>query len=384
MTHRLGLATRAIHGDPAARPDWTPVAPPIVQSSTFSNPIGSTAQVLYTRYGNNPNQVAIAKRLALLEGAESAIFVSSGMGATALAHLAVLRTGDHLLSSEWIYGGVHRLFTQEFGRFGIDVSFINPQESRTWKKALRKTTRAIFLETPTNPLLRVVDIEPFAALCKAEGIALIVDSTFASPINFRPLEHGADVVIHSATKYLNGHNDVIAGAVVGTESVIEEVRRLMQVWGQALDPMAAWLVDRGMKTLAARVARQNATGVAVAAWCAEQPAFSAVHHPSLTSHPDHEDAKRLFNGYGGMLGVELKGGPAAAGRFLRALTIATHAPSLGGVETLVSEPRLTSHASLTPEQRAEAGIPDGFLRFSLGLEDADDLIADFARALAQL
>jgi cystathionine beta-lyase/cystathionine gamma-synthase len=383
VTGRLGLSTRAIHGDPAVRPDWTPVAPPIYQSSTFTNPVGSTAQVLYTRYGNNPNQVAIAKRLALLEGAEAAIFVASGMGAAALAHLAVLRPGDHLLSSEWIYGGVHRLFSQEFGRLGIEVSFVNPQESRTWKRALRKTTRAIFVETPTNPLLRVVDIEPFATLCKAEGLALIVDSTFATPMNFRPLEHGADVVIHSATKYLNGHSDVIAGAVAGTESVIEEVRRLMQVWGQALDPMAAWLIDRGMKTLAVRVARQNATGTAVAEWCAGQAAFSAVHHPSLPSHPDHETARRLLNGYGGMLGVELKGGAAAADRFLRALTIATHAPSLGGVETLVSEPRLTSHASLTPLQRAEAGIPDGFLRFSLGLEDADDLIADFARALAQ-
>jgi cystathionine beta-lyase/cystathionine gamma-synthase len=383
VTRRLGLSTRAIHGDPAQSPDWTPVAPPIYQSSTFTNPIGSTAEVLYTRYGNNPNQVAIAKRLALLEGADAAIFVASGMGAAALAHLAVLRPGDHLLASEWIYGGVHRLFTQEFGRLGIEVSFVNPQESRTWKRALRKTTRAIFIETPTNPLMRVVDIEPFATLCKAEGLALIVDSTFATPMNFRPLEHGADVVIHSATKYLNGHSDVIAGAVVGTESVIEEVRRLMQVWGQALDPMAAWLIDRGMKTLGVRVARQNATGTAVAEWCAGQTAFSAVHHPSLPSHPDHDTARRLLNGYGGMLGVELKGGAAAADRFLRALTIAAHAPSLGGVETLVSEPRFTSHASLTPAQRAEAGIPDGFLRFSLGLEDADDLIADFARALAQ-
>ena len=384
MTRRLGLSTRAIHGDPAVRPDWTAVAPPLYQSSTFTNPIGSSAQVLYTRYGNNPNQVAIAKRLALLEGAEAAIFVASGMGAAALAHLAVLRPGDHLVSSQWIYGGVHRLFTQEFGRLGIEVSFVNPQETRTWKRALRKTTRAMFVETPTNPLMRVVDIEPFATLCKAEGVALIVDSTFATPMNFRPLEHGADVVIHSATKYLNGHADVIAGAVVGTESVIEEVRRLMQVWGQALDPMAAWLIDRGMKTLAVRVARHNATGTAVAEWCAGQPAFSAVHHPSLPSHPDHETARRLLNGYGGMLGVELKGGAPAADRFLRALTIAMHAPSLGGVETLVSEPRLTSHASLTPAQRAEAGIPDGFLRFSLGLEDADDLIADFARALGEL
>ena len=384
MKRRHGLSTRAVHGDPAARPDWAPVAAPLYQSSTFTNPIGSTAEVRYTRYGNNPNQLTIAKRLALLEGAEAAIFVASGMGAVALAHLAVLRPGDHLLSSEWIYGGVHRLFAQEFVRFGIEVTFVNPLESRTWKRALRKTTRAVFVETPTNPLLRVVDLEPLKILGQSEGLAVIVDATFATPINFRPLEHGADVVIHSATKYLNGHSDVIAGAVAGTESVIEEVRKLMQVWGQALDPMAGWLIERGMKTLAVRVERHNTTGLAVAQWCSQQPAFSAVHYPGLPSHPDHATAKRLLSGYGGMLGVELKGGARAAERFLRSLTIAAHAPSLGGVETLVSEPRLTSHASLTPAERAQAGIPDGFLRFSLGLEDADDLIADFAQALAQL
>jgi len=205
VKRRHGLSTRAVHGDPAARPDWAPVAAPLYQSSTFTNPIGSTAEVRYTRYGNNPNQLTIAKRLALLEGAEAAIFVASGMGAVALAHLAVLRPGDHLLSSEWIYGGVHRLFAQEFVRFGIEVTFVNPLESRTWKRALRKTTRAIFVETPTNPLLRVVDLEPLKILGQSEGLAIIVDATFATPINFRPLEHGADVVIHSATKYLNGH-----------------------------------------------------------------------------------------------------------------------------------------------------------------------------------
>src|SRR5690242_11934637 len=198
---RLGLSTSAIHGAPEPRPDWSPVTTPIFQSSTFTNPIGSSQEVLYTRYGNNPNQVAIAKRLALLEGAEAALFCGSGMGASALAHLAVLRPGDHLLSSEWIYGGVHKLFTEEFGRFGIDVTFVNPVKSRAWKTALKKTTRALFLETPTNPLLRVIDLEPVAQLCKAEGLALLVDSTFASPANLRPLEHGADIVIHSATKY---------------------------------------------------------------------------------------------------------------------------------------------------------------------------------------
>jgi len=381
---RLGFSTRAIHGDPGARPDWTPVAPPLFQSSTFTNPIGSTGEVLYSRYGNNPNQVSIGKRLALLEGAEASIFLASGMGATALAHLAVLRPGDHLLSSEWIYGGVHRLFSQEFGRLGIDVTFVNPVHSRSWKQAMKKTTRAIFVETPTNPLLRVIDLEPVAQLCKAEGVALLVDSTFASPINLRPLEHGADVVIHSATKYINGHTDVIAGAVAGSESLVEEVRKLMQVWGQAIDPHAAWLIDRGLRTLAIRVERHNATGLRVAEWFAQQQQVGAVHYPGLPGHPDHEIASRILNGFGGMMGIELKGGARAAERFLRALTIAAHAPSLGGVETLVSEPRLTSHASLSAEDRKRAGIPDGFLRFSLGLEDADDLIADFAHALAQL
>jgi cystathionine beta-lyase/cystathionine gamma-synthase len=384
VKRQLGFSTRAVHGDPQGRPDWSPVATPIYQSSTFTNPIGSTAEVLYTRYGNNPNQVAIARRLAALEGAEAALFVASGMGAVALAHLAVLRPGDHLVSSEWIYGGVHRLFAQEFGRLGIDVTFVNPTQSRDWKRAMKKTTRAIFVETPTNPLLRVIDPEPLATLCKTEGLVLLVDSTFATPINFRPLEHGADVVIHSATKYLNGHSDVIAGAVAGAEPVIEEVRKLMQVWGQALDPLAAWLIDRGMRTLAVRVERHNQTGLRVAQWCAAQPAFAAVHYPGLPAHPDHEIVTRVLDGCGGMLGVELKGGARAAERFLRSLKIAAHAPSLGGVETLVSEPRLTSHASLTPEERTRAGIPDGFLRFSLGLEDADDIIADFTQALAQL
>jgi len=380
---RLGLSTRAIHGDPKARADWTAVAPPLYQSATFTNPVGSSAEVLYTRYGNNPNQVDIGKKLALLEGAEAALFLSSGMGATALAHLAVLRPGDHLLASEWIYGGVFRLFREEFGKLGIDVSFVNPTQARAWKRAMRKTTRAVFLETPTNPLMRVIDLEPVATLCKAEGLALIVDATFASPVNFRPLEHGADLVIHSATKYLNGHTDVIAGAVAGTDQVVDEVRRLMQVWGQAIDPFAAWLIDRGMRTLTVRVRRQNEIGLAVAEWCAKQDGISKVHYPGLPSHPDHELAKRMLEGFGGMLGIELRGGVRAAERFLKALTIAAHAPSLGGVETLVSEPRLTSHASLTAEQRAQAGIPDGFLRFSLGLEDPDDLIADFAQALAR-
>jgi cystathionine beta-lyase/cystathionine gamma-synthase len=378
---RAGLSTLAIHGDGDARTVAAPVAPPLFQSTTFVAPFGPSDEVLYTRYGNNPNQLRLAERLARLEGAEAALFAASGMGATALAHLAILAPGDHLVSSDWIYGGTRRLFEQEFARLGIEVSFADPSRPRSWKSRLRETTRAIFLETPTNPLMRVLDLEPIAALCHTEGIALLVDSTFASPINFRPLEHGADVVIHSATKYLNGHSDVIAGAVAGTEEMVEEVRRLMQIYGQALDPHAAWLIERGLRTLAVRLERHNANGAAFAQWASTHPAVAAVHYPGLPSHPDHELAAATLDGFGGMVGLELAGGAAAAERALRRLRVAQHAPSLGGVETLVSEPRRTSHASLTPAQRAEQGIPDGFVRVSLGIEDVDDIIADFTRAL---
>ncbi len=380
---RLGQSSLGIHGTLDRRAERSPVASPIYQSSTFVQPVGSTDEVLYTRYGNNPNQVDIGARLAALEGAERAIFVASGMGATALAHLAVLRPGDHLVSSSWIYGGTHRLFTEEFGRFGIEVTFVDPDAGR-WKSHLRENTRAIFVETPTNPLMRVLDLGPLGKLCTNEGIALIVDSTFATPMNFRPLEHGADLVIHSATKYLNGHSDVIAGAVAGSEAPVEEVRRLMQVWGQALDPHAAWLIERGMKTLAIRMERHNANGLAFASWAAEHSKIAAVHYPGLASHPDHRVARRTLGGFGGMVGLQIKGGARAAERLLRRLRLATHAPSLGGVETLVSEPRLTSHASLTPAQRQAQGIPDGFVRVSVGIEDAVDIIADFEQALAAL
>ena len=379
---RAALSTLAIHGDADAKSVGEPVAAPICQSSTFVAPFGPSDDVLYTRHGNNPNQLRIAERLARLEGAEAAIFVASGMGATALAHLAVLRPGDHLLSADWIYGGTRRLFTEEFRHLGIDTSFVNPDKRREWRTKLRRDTRAIFVESPTNPLMRVLDVEWLALLAKEEGIPLLVDSTFASPMNFRPLEHGADVVIHSGTKYLNGHSDVIAGAVAGGEAFVLEVREKMKVWGQALDPHAAWLIERGLKTLAVRIARHNETGLAVSRWLEEQPKVRRVHYPGLASHTDYELATRVLEGFGGMVGVELAGGGRAVERFLRALRLITHAPSLGGVESLVSEPRYTSHSGLTPDERAAAGIPDGFLRLSLGLEDADDLMADLARGLA--
>jgi cystathionine beta-lyase/cystathionine gamma-synthase len=378
---RAGPSTTAVHGLPRRRSDWAPVAPAIQQSSTFVSPVGSDEDILYSRYGNNPNQLQVARKYALLEGSEDAIFLASGMGATALAHLAVLRPGDHLVSSSWIYGGTRQLFDEELGRFGIEITYVTPDHPRLWRRSVRKRTRAIFVETPTNPLMRVVDLAPVAHVAREFGLALLVDATFASPINFRPLEHGADVAITSATKYLNGHSDVIAGAVAGSTALVEEVNRLMRRWGQSIDPHAAWLVDRGMRTLALRMARHNANGRAVAEWAESHPAIARVHYPGLPSHPDHEHAGAVLDGFGGMVGLELAGGPEAAERMLRRLELVTHAPSLAGVETLVSEPRHTSHKGIAAEERAALGIPDGFLRLSCGIEDADDIIADLSQAL---
>jgi len=381
MTRRHGLSTLSIHGRPHRGADWSPVGTPIFQSATFRNPVGSSEEVLYTRYGNNPNQVEIARKYALIEGADNAIFLASGMAATALAHLAVLRPGDHLISSLWIYGGTRVLFDGEFARHGISVTYVDPDKPREWRKAVTKNTRAIFAEAITNPTMRVLNIPYLAKLASEEGIALLVDSTFASPVNFRPIEHGADIVITSATKYLSGHSDVIAGAVAGSSTLIDEVTRLMRAWGPSIDPHAAWLTERGMKTLPLRVERSNENGMAVAKWAASRSEFAAVHYPGLRDHPEHALATKLFDGYGGMVGLVLQGGASASQKMLRRLKVITHAPSLAGVESLVSEPRLTSHKSFSSAERAALGIPDGFLRLSCGCEDADDLINDLADAL---
>jgi cystathionine beta-lyase/cystathionine gamma-synthase len=375
------LATLAIHGAREAHAHGDAVVEPLVQSVNHLQKPGTGDGLLYTRYGNTPNAARVQKRLAMLEGAEAALLLSSGMAATACALLALLRPGDHLLSSQYIYGGTHRLFLEEFVRMGIDVQLVDPWEPRVWRKNIRKETRAIFLETPVNPTCRVLDLRPISFLTRNSGIALVVDSTFASPVNFRPLEHGADVVIHSATKYLNGHHDVLMGAVLGSEPYIDEVLQKEMLWGQTPDPFACWLLERGLKTLDVRVKRANESAMAIAQWAEKRKEIVQVHYPGLKSHPDHEVAKEVLDGYGGMLALELKGGGKAADRFLKRLRLVTHAPSLGGVDTLVSEPRYTSHAKMTPAERAAIGIPDGFLRFSIGLESVDDLIADLEQAL---
>jgi cystathionine beta-lyase/cystathionine gamma-synthase len=370
-----------VHGGRPRGGAETPVVTPVFQSVNHLQEIGTGEGLRYPRYGNSPNAEIVQRRLAQLDGAESALVLASGMGATACALLALLRPGDHLLASAWIYGGTHQLVTQEFATIGIDVTLVDPTESRGWRKRIRQETRAIFLESPVNPTCRVLDLRPICLLAKELGLALVIDSTLASPINFRPLEHGADVVIQSTTKYLNGHDDALGGVVLGTAPYIEEVRRKMLVWGQAPDPYACWLLDRGLRTLDVRVRRQNENGLRLAQWAESRKEIRRVHYAGLPTHPDHAIAKHHMDGFGGMLAIELSGGGKAAERALRRLKLWTHAPSLGGVDSLVSEPRYTSHAHVGADVRTKMGIPDGFLRLSVGIEDADDLIADLEQAI---
>ena len=376
-----GFSTLAVHGGEETKEADTPVVQPIFQSVNYVQEIGTAEGLRYPRYGNTPNSELVQRRLALLEGAEAGIVLGSGMGATACALMALLRPGDHMLASKWIYGGTHRLLMQEFATLGINVTLVDPMETRGWRRRIKKETRVIFVESPVNPTCRVLDMRPISYLTKEHGLALVVDSTFASPVNFRPLEHGADVVIHSTTKYLNGHHDALGGAVMGTASYVEEVRQKMLVWGQAPDAFASWLLERGLKTLDVRVRRSNENAMRISQWCSDRKEIRVVHYPGLTTHPDHAVARESLDGFGGMMAIELMGGGKAADRFVRRLKLFTHAPSLGGVDSLVSEPRYTSHASMSAEERAAGGIPDGFLRLSIGIEDAEDLIADIEQAL---
>ena len=384
MIHRnkpASLATLLVHGGREALVRDEAVAAPLFQSVNFQHPIGTAEGMRYPRYGNNPTAELVQRRLALLEGAEAGLVLASGQGATACALLALLRAGDHLLSSSWIYGGTHQLVAKELPGMGIATTLVDPTETRGWRKRLRKNTRAIFLETPVNPTARVLDLKPVTALAKELGLALVVDSTFATPVAFRPIEHGADVVIHSATKFLNGHHDVVAGAVLGTAAYIEEVRQKMIVWGQAPDPFACWLLERGLKTLDLRVRRATENAMRVALWCATRPELSAVLYPGLPDHPDHEIALTTLDGMGAMMAIVHRGGGDAITKVIRRLKLIAHAPSLGGVDTLVSEPRFSSHDHLSAEERAALGVPDGFLRVSVGIEDPDDIIADLDHAL---
>jgi cystathionine beta-lyase/cystathionine gamma-synthase len=376
------IETKLIHaGEPAPRVEGA-VTLPIFQSSTFEyGGEGSYHDLRYIRLNNTPNHIALHQKLAALENAEAALVTSSGMAAISTALLALLSSGDHLLTQSGLYGGTHTLITEDLPALGIAYDFIDADAPGTWAKRLRPETKVIYVETMANPLLHIGDLEAVVAFARQHGLVSIIDNTFASPVNFRPPEWGFDLSLHSGTKYLNGHSDIVAGAIIGRADLVEVAAHKLAHLGGTLDPHACFLLHRGMKTLAVRMKQHNESAMELARFLADHPAVVGVNYPGLESHPRHERARRLFNGFSGMLSFELKGGADAAGRFMDRLTLPVVAPSLGGVETLITRPVTTSHAGMSPEDRARVGITDGLIRVSVGIEATEDLVTDFKQAL---
>lgn len=384
MHEEKRLETRLVHaGEPNPRPEGA-VTIPIYQSVTYESMGGEASYhaIRYARLNNTPNHVALHAKLAALENAEAALVTASGMAAISTALLAVLGKGDHLLAHKTLYGGTHDLLTHDFPAFGIEFDSIDAADPDTWESKLRPNTKAIYVETLTNPLVELGDLEAVVAFARKHKLVSLIDNTFASPVNFRPPEHGFDLSLHSATKFLNGHSDVVAGAIIGRADLVETATRKLNHFGGTLDPHACFLLHRGLKTLALRVRCQNQSALEIARFFEHHPSVERVSYPGLPSHPHHERAVRLLDGFGGMLAVELRGGREAADSFMKRVTVGVNAPSLGGVETLLSRPAAMSHSGLTAEERAKVGVSEGLIRISIGIEATEDLIDDFARALA--
>ena len=376
------IETKLIHaGEPEPRIGGA-VSMPIFQSSTFEYTGASSYHDLkYIRLNNTPNHTVLHQKLAALESAEAALVTASGMAAISTTLLTMLSSGDHLLAQKCLYGGTHDFLTKDLPKFGISFDFIDDNKPGSWKNNLQPNTKAIFVETMTNPLLEVIDLKAVVEFAKAHGLVSLIDNTFASPINFRPPEWGFDLSLHSCTKYLNGHSDIVAGAIIGSADKIEEITHKLNHLGGSLDPHACFLLERGIKTLAVRMKYQNKSAHKIAQFLETHPAINKVNYPGLESHPGHQRARELFDGFSGMLSFELKDGVEEADRFIQNTTLPISAPSLGGIETLITRPVTTSHAGVSPEDRKRLGISDSLIRLSVGLEATDDLIDDFDQGL---
>jgi len=376
------METLAVHGGERRPGPEGSLVFPIYQGTVFSVAPGTSYHDLrYIRLNNTPSQVYLHDKLAALEGAEAGLATASGMAAVTTALMALLSPGDHVLAQDCLYGGTHDFLTQDASRHGWSVTFVDAARPDSWVATKRPETKLFLVETISNPLMRVPRLDEVAAFARREGLVTLIDNTFASPVNFNPLALGYDLVFHSATKYLNGHSDLVAGCLMGRRELIDRIRKALNHYGGSLDPHAGFLLARGLKTLALRVKAQNASALALARALSSHPKVAAVNHPGLEDHPDHAHARRLLRGFGGMLSLRIRGGETAALRFMEALTIPYVAPSLGGVETLVTRPAATSHAGMSPEDRARVGITDDLIRVSVGIEHADDLVADFTSAL---
>jgi cystathionine beta-lyase/cystathionine gamma-synthase len=378
--------TAAVHGAAELEKKNGPVTPPIYQTSTFEVTDNeeqqrvTTTDRYYTRWGN-PTITLAEQTIAELEGTDAARTFASGMGAITSTVMAFLKAGDHIVSQQDVYGGVAKFFTQWLPKMGIETTFVDTTDYEQYERAVRKNTKLLYLESPTNPSLRVVDFKKAAAVARKHGLISLIDSTFGTPINQRPAEYGIDLVMHSGTKYLSGHADLTCGVVCGRQELMDQLWETRTTLGNCMDPHAAWMLTRGLKTLAVRVARQNENALRVAEFLSRHAKVRKVHYPFLENHPQHTIARAQMSGGGGMVTFEVEGTGEDACRVSEAMRLFTLATSLGGVESLVSIPVLTSHAMISAELRKKMGVTEQMVRLSVGIENGDDLIADLERAL---
>jgi cystathionine gamma-synthase len=384
-----GDSTRAVHGGERAHQATDAVTTPIYQTSTYWFPDSETLKAFqegriprdeYGRYGN-PTWRAVERKLAELEGAEEGLLLASGMCAATTLFLALLPKGSHLIVTSDCYRRTRQFIEQYLVKLGVETTVIEPADNKKFADAIREDTKIFFTESPTNPYLRVIDLPETARIARERGVKVVIDSTFASPTNHRAIQDGADLVIHSATKYLGGHHDLMAGAVVGSAEDMAPIREATGVLGGVSDANSAYLLLRGMKTLALRMQRHNENALRIARWLEGHPKIRRVWYPGLDSHPDHEVAKRLMTGFGGVVTFEIESDLEGSCRFIDACKIPYIAPSLGGAESLIEMPVIMSFWDKTPEQRKELGITDSLVRFACGIEDSDDLVADLEQAL---
>ena len=384
LPQEVAPSTLAVHGGQLPEPVTGAVMPPVVNASTYAQKApGEHSGFEYSR-SQNPTRFALERALASLEGGRHGLAFASGCAATTTV-MQLLDAGDHVVATDDLYGGTFRLFEKVLSRQGLSFSYVDPQTDGALEAALTEKTKLVWLETPTNPMLKLADIEAAAKLCKARGILLAVDNTFASPILQQPLALGADLVMHSTTKYVGGHSDVVGGALVmSSDELAERLWFIQNSAGAVPGPNDCYLTLRGIKTLALRMARHCESAGKIATWLESHPKIERVVYPGLASHPQHALAQRQMKGFGGMISAYVKGDLDAARRMLSSLQVFTLAESLGGVESLIEHPAIMTHASVPKANREALGIADGFIRLSVGIEDADDLIADLDRALAKV
>src|SRR5450755_2800687 len=387
--HEFRQETEAVHGGTSLDKKNGPLTTPIYQTSTFEvtdmqeqlrvTPTDS----FYTRYGN-PTHTVAENAIAELEGTDAALLFSSGMAAITTSILSLVKAGDHIVAQRDIYGGVTKFLSQWLPKLGVETTFVDTNDMEQHERAIRPNTKIVHIESPTNPTVRVVDLEKIAALAHKHGLTSTIDSTFATPINCRPAEWGIDLVLHSGTKYFGGHADIMCGVAAGRRDLIEQVHHARTTLGGCMDPHAAFLLLRGIKTLAVRVERQNESTLRIAEFLSRHPKVRRVHYPLLTGHPDHAIAKKQMTGAGGVLSFEVEGSGADACRVAEALTLFTLAPSLGGVDSLVTIPVLTSHYLIDLAVLKKMGVTEQMIRLSVGIEHVEDLIADLEKGLAVL